>query len=330
MKTDLNGNLTWLRYYSPAGFNDYTNGLAVASDGYLLAAQSRDNGWGSTANVIKTRLDGTTAWEHGWGAGFDDKAAYAIAALNDGYIVVGAWTSDYDDTVSDFYRLKINLNGGAIWEKWTGGTEQDRGHAVAPLADGFLVAGHTDSYGAGSRDGYLVKLDMNGNIAWQRTLGGTGSDYLRGLAVTNGMYAVVGTTSSYGAGGYDAYLHIENYTVLPYVNFWTNATEGIMPLTVQFNDKSLYNVTAWQWNFGDSTLNSTVKDPVHTYATNGTYNVTLTTYNADGNSTLHRTNYIVVGLAPPVANFTVNVTNGTAPLTVQLNDTSSNSTRPFS
>jgi len=79
-------------------------------------------------------------------------------------------------------------------------------------------------------------------------------------------------------------------------------------------------VTAWLWNFGDGNT-STVKNPIHTYASAGTYTVTLNASNAYGFSNATRTNYITV-LAPPAANFTANVTTGNAPLTVQFTDQS--------
>jgi PKD repeat protein len=70
---------------------------------------------------------------------------------------------------------------------------------------------------------------------------------------------------------------------------------GIMPLTVQFNDSSLNAPTSWSWTFGDGSFtNSTLQNPLHTYATAGTYNVTLTATNTAGSAALTRTSYVVV------------------------------------
>lgn len=78
----------------------------------------------------------------------------------------------------------------------------------------------------------------------------------------------------------------------PVANFSSNVTKGHAPLTVQFNDSST-NATSWSWDFGDST-NSTAKNPIHTYSSDGIYNVTLTAKNADGNNTTTKYNYITV------------------------------------
>ncbi|WP_094226822.1 S-layer protein domain-containing protein [Methanolobus psychrotolerans] len=76
----------------------------------------------------------------------------------------------------------------------------------------------------------------------------------------------------------------------PVASFTTNATgnEGPVPLIVQFNDTSTNSPTSWSWTFGDGGT-STSQNPVHTYNSIGTYNVTLTATNADGADTESKT-----------------------------------------
>lgn len=75
---------------------------------------------------------------------------------------------------------------------------------------------------------------------------------------------------------------------VPVSFFLANAMFGPAPLTVQFTDFSLYNPTSWDWAFGDGGTSS-VRNPVHTYTTPGTYTVVLTAANAQGGSTSSRT-----------------------------------------
>jgi PKD repeat protein len=107
-------------------------------------------------------------------------------------------------------------------------------------------------------------------------------------------------------------------SVLPVANFTAN-------LTVQFTDISTNNPTQWKWDFGDGT-NSTKQNPLHVYDREGTYTVTLVATN-DAGSSYVRSMVITVTrlLTVPVANFTANITEGYAPLTVQFTDTSTNS-----
>lgn len=94
-----------------------------------------------------------------------------------------------------------------LWTKTFGGTGSDRGECVCLAIDGgYIIAGSTRSFGAGSADVWLIKTDTNGDTLWTRTYGGTDTD--RGFSVcqsTNEGYSIAGYTSSFGAGGNDVY-----------------------------------------------------------------------------------------------------------------------------
>ncbi len=94
------------------------------------------------------------------------------------------------------------------WEKTFGGSSLDFGKVVQQTTDGgYIMAGATDSYGAGSRDVYLIKTDASGNEEWEKTFGGSGWDFAYSVEqTTDGGYIMAGTTGSYGAGSYDVYL----------------------------------------------------------------------------------------------------------------------------
>ncbi|WP_281085411.1 PKD domain-containing protein, partial [Methanosarcina acetivorans] len=108
-------------------------------------------------------------------------------------------------------------------------------------------------------------------------------------------------------------------------NFSANATSGHAPLTVKFTDISTGTPTSWAWNFGDGE-NSTEQNPTHIYTVEGTCNVTLTVSNSLGSDSEVKTGYITVGsiVLAPIAEFSSDVTSGTAPLSVQFTDESTN------
>jgi YVTN family beta-propeller protein len=115
-----------------------------------------------------------------------------------------------------------------------------------------------------------------------------------------------------------------NPPILPVADFNSNVTSGFAPLTVQFTDLST-NATSLYWDFGDG-ASSTDRYPVHTYPSEGNYIVNLTASN--GNSVNIKTTMITVyppvPMTYPVANFSSNVTEGYAPLSVQFTDLSAN------
>jgi PGF-pre-PGF domain-containing protein len=115
--------------------------------------------------------------------------------------------------------------------------------------------------------------------------------------------------------------YITAYTV-PVSNFSANVTEGAVPLTVNFTDLSLNSPDSWEWDFGDGN-NSTSRNPIHSYVSSGTYNVSLNATNIAGSDITTKTAYINVYIAP-VANLTASVTSGTAPLSVTFTDLSNN------
>ena len=70
----------------------------------------------------------------------------------------------------------------------------DYANSIQQTSDGgYIVAGETMSFGAGGSDAWVLKLDGNGNVQWQKTYGGTGNDYANSIQQTSdGGYIVAG------------------------------------------------------------------------------------------------------------------------------------------
>jgi PKD repeat protein len=112
----------------------------------------------------------------------------------------------------------------------------------------------------------------------------------------------VSLTATNAGGSNTTVTPIGYITVSNPANFTADVTSGIAwdinndvysPLAVQFTDTSV-GATSWQWNFGDGTANSTVQDPVHSFANAWSYNVTLTVTTPGGSFTVEKYNYINV------------------------------------
>jgi hypothetical protein len=96
----------------------------------------------------------------------------------------------------------LSTTGQATFQRDIGGIGDDRGHAIVTTQDGgYAVAGHSNSFGAGSHDIVVLKLDSNGSILWQKTVGGSDREDGVSIAiseVSDGGLVVTGTTSSFG------------------------------------------------------------------------------------------------------------------------------------
>ncbi|MCU0631578.1 MAG: PKD domain-containing protein [Methanolinea sp.] len=143
--------------------------------------------------------------------------------------------------------------------------------------------------------------------------------------MNSGVYTVILTVS---ADGLSDTVVRENFIGTqspppPVAEFTASPRSGDLPLTVSFIDQTSGSpLITYGWDFGDG-MSSTEKNPVHAYASAGTYNVTLTATNGGGSSVESKDGYIIVGAVAPLnADFASNVTNGTVPLTVQFLDAS--------
>jgi len=134
------------------------------------------------------------------GTGSDIGFAVAIDSANN-IIVAGVTSSGGNDLLI----AKYNSAGALQWDRTLGGTGTDVGTAVAiDSADNIIVTGWTTSDGAGSADFLIAKYNSAGALQWDRTLGGTGGDYDKAVAIDSANnIIVVGYTTSDGAGGND-------------------------------------------------------------------------------------------------------------------------------
>jgi PKD repeat protein len=149
-----------------------------------------------------------------------------------------------------------------------------------------------------------------------------------------GSYTVKLTVSN--DGGSDSiikpdYINVTRATTpVPVAGFSGTPTSGVAPLSVQFTDVSSGTITDYAWDFNnDGVIDSTEQNPGYTYATAGTFTVTLTVTGPDGSDDETMADYITVSPAPtptippvPEAKFSGTPTSGYAPLTVQFNDES--------
>lgn len=151
-----------------------------------------------------------STWARTYGGGGLEEAKAVEPTADDGSIVVGQ-TESFGAGGTDMWVVKLDAEGTLQWQKTLGGVSDDRGSAVKETTDGgYVVAGSTSSFGAGSSDAWIVKLDASGNVVWQNAYGGSGEDsaleiLTLGNAVCGSGYVVLGRTQT-GPEEWDAWV----------------------------------------------------------------------------------------------------------------------------
>ena len=164
IKTNSNGGAQWSKPFGGAG-SDYAYSVQQMNDGgYIIAGSTKSLGaGGGDAYLIKTDSSGIAQWSNTFGGASSDYV-YSVQQTSDGgYIMAGA-TKSFGAGVVDVYLVKTDSNGNLQWSNAFGGASSDAAYSVQQASDGgYLIAGYTDSFGAGDVDVYLIKTDSNGN-----------------------------------------------------------------------------------------------------------------------------------------------------------------------
>ncbi len=232
-KMNERGEMEWQQSIGGSG-RDLLYSIAHTYDGgFILGGSSESNAvegvkkddckGGEDYWVVKLDAFGEIEWEKTLGGSGQDVLAKVVSVKGGGYLLGGSSNSDVSEDKSraclgglDFWVVKIDSKGEIEWEKTLGGQYQDILQAVIATEDeGFLLGGYTNSPSCEDKNGdsisgdfWVVKLDKDGNVKWERTYGEEGSEELTVLLQTkDGNYILGGsTTSSIAKKGQDIWL----------------------------------------------------------------------------------------------------------------------------
>ena len=182
----------WSVTFGGSGIDYSTDIYRTQDGGNIVAGVTTSFGAGNYDGwILKLDSDGNVGpnypgtWQKTYGGVNDDWARDICVTFDqygnpDGYIMLGE-TRSYGSDLSQFSLLvlKINLDGSIAWQKVYGGTNADNGYSVQQTFDGgFIVGGFTGSFGHSWPNGdiWVLKLDSNGKVEWQKQYGDGGGD----------------------------------------------------------------------------------------------------------------------------------------------------------
>ncbi len=209
--------IEWQKSFGGSG-GDYAYSIIQTSDGgYAIAGATYSSdgdisGYNGNGDfwIVKIDAQGNVQWQKALG-GSDWDEAYSIRQTDDGGFVIAGYSKSNDGDVSgnhgagDYWIVKLDSYGNIQWQKSLGGSDEDWPNSIIQTSDGgYIVVGWTysndgDVSGNHSyyKDYWIVKLDANGNIQWQKCLGGSENDEAFSIIQTSdGGYLVAGYSES--------------------------------------------------------------------------------------------------------------------------------------
>ena len=203
VKIGQTGSEQWNRTFGETFSDDLAKSVLLTSDGgYLIAGSTGacrddcpDDVW-----LIKTNTEGIEQWNLTLGGTDDEEMAFVQQTADGGYFLIGN-TDSYGAGSFDIWFVKVDSNGNMQWNNTLGGIERDKANSVRQVPGGYIIAGRTESYGAGSSDFWLVKTDTKGEEQWNNTYGGNYGDIADSIQHTlDGGYILAGMSQSFWLG----------------------------------------------------------------------------------------------------------------------------------
>ena len=198
--------------YFLSGFLDVSASDGQGNDDFLgrnskrypdLAKHGVGEFWG-----IKLDANAETEWRRYFGGTNNDRSYAVIQTDDDGFLMIGhSESDDYDITDPngsyDFWAVKIDATGALEWQKNLGGSSVEFAFDITSTETGYLIAGDTRSSNGdisnplGNADAWLVHLDHQGNLDWQKNYGGSDFDSANAISkIDNNLFAVAGNSQS--------------------------------------------------------------------------------------------------------------------------------------
>ena len=229
-------DILWERSYGGKHAEYLFDAILTADYGFILAGSSISNKNGNKSEANKGDLDywiwkmdekGTPEWQKSFG-GTGVDILYSVKNTNDGgFILAGTSSSNKsedkkDDSKGqeDFWVIKLDAKGKELWQRTIGGTSQEKLLSVAQTKDGGFVLGGSsssnktladskgklDEFGKaenskGSLDYWVVKLDIDGKVEWNKTIGGKYVDELKSIEQTEDEGYILGGYSNSPVSG---------------------------------------------------------------------------------------------------------------------------------
>jgi hypothetical protein len=213
-KIDAVGNEIWVKKIGDEGGWAYS--IETDSLGYIYAAgvirsiSTGYNGGFYDMYFVKLDPDGNIIYTKNFGGSGIDIANQLKLTSDGGFILLGSSDSNNGNFLlnkgsKDVAVLKLNNLGNFEWSKMLGTNNVDEGYSIIEVSDGYIIGARTDGSQTGdllntsshNSDSWIIKINSQGNIRWQKVLGGNAFEgFSKSIITSNGDYVIAGTKNS--------------------------------------------------------------------------------------------------------------------------------------
>lgn len=227
LKLDSLGNIQWQKTIGGNANDDFPEVIETPDMGFIIAGLSYSGISGDKSEtqirlsifdpgqpdywVVKISSTGIIEWENTIGTIGADVAVSVLNAYNGGYIIGGYSDGNisFDKTEdskggNDIWVMKLDTTGAIVWQKTIGGNDKDElrnmistpdgGYLLSAISNSNISSDKTEN-SKGGDDFWLVKIDPQGNILWDKTIGGSGTDDPYQICYKNDNHIYVGGNS---------------------------------------------------------------------------------------------------------------------------------------
>jgi Secretion system C-terminal sorting domain len=231
MKVDSLGNLLWKNQYhwSPVNYFEFMVDLVQDMNGDILMCGNSDH-WADDVYLVKTDCMGNFLWNKFVGAGNYSERAHTIRVIPDGNIIIAGSGKSSSQSNYRGMVIKTDSAGNLIWKKTFARNENENelSFSIVALEDGKLIAPGLSMNDNGEIDGWIIKLDENGDSLWSRFYsprGPNSSSYIYDLEstsdhgfITCGFFIESGVPSDFWVMKMDSVGCLQPYCGAPFVN----------------------------------------------------------------------------------------------------------------
>ncbi|MCY0970492.1 T9SS type A sorting domain-containing protein [Chryseobacterium wangxinyae] len=219
VKLNQQGEEVWEKYFAGQNHDFLSSAVSTQEGGFLLAGTSfsgkgldkkEDTKGGSDIWLIRINEFGDELWQKTLGTSQDEEAKAVIQTTDFGFFVAGnVQNAPKGFGSKDVIVSKLDKNGKQLSHIILGGKGLDEVEKMIPTLDGGALLGiysrsnvggskKTENFGEG--DFWIIKLNKEGKVEWEKNFGGKGDDHLRTLAMTSTGYIVGGESRSERSG----------------------------------------------------------------------------------------------------------------------------------